>query len=232
MDSRSDEPADQHAAASVAPKRQALDELTIADRGSGLLRSALAFAALAHAGQRRQSDDAPFIRHPAEVAQLLRDAGCSEVVIAAALLHDTLDGTRVTVARLAMLFGDNVANLIQAVSEDPSITSYCQRKQQLRERVRATGHDAALLFAADTIANIRELPDRLRRDEERCGATARYSRTRDRLRRLHRLHFEHCHASLQMLQDVAADHSLVTQLARELDSAQITITHGTTSPHT
>jgi hypothetical protein len=145
-------------------------------------------------------------------------------------LHDTLDGARVTVARLAMLFGDDVANLVEAVSEDPSITTYRERKQELRERVRNAGRDAALLFAAAKIAEVRELPDRFRRDDERCDTTApaRHSRTRDRLKRSHQLRMEHYHASLHMLQDVAADHPLVKQLAHELANTPIATRRGTT----
>lgn len=127
----------------------------IEGRSSALVRSARTFAALVHAGRRRRgSDTAPHIRHRLEVAELLCDAGCSDVVVAAGLLHDTIDGARVTMARLATLFGDDVANLVAAVSEDPSITTYRERKQQLREHVRNAGHDAALLFAAATIAEV------------------------------------------------------------------------------
>jgi (p)ppGpp synthase/HD superfamily hydrolase len=233
MGSRSDERAGRPTAARRAAGRKTLAELAIADQDSALLRSARAFAALTHAGQRRESDGAPFIRHPSQVAQLLRDAGCSEVVVAAGLLHDTIDGTRVTVARLAMLFGHDVANLVAAVSEDPSITTYRQRKHELRERVRKARRDAALLFAATKIAEVRELPDRLRRNDERCDTTAptRHSSTRDRLKRSHQLHMEHYHASLQMLQDIAADHPLVTQLAREIANTPIATPRDTTSPH-
>jgi hypothetical protein len=45
-------------------ERRLLSNLAIAGQGSALVRSARAFAALVHAGQRRESDAAPFIRHP------------------------------------------------------------------------------------------------------------------------------------------------------------------------
>jgi (p)ppGpp synthase/HD superfamily hydrolase len=232
--SRSDKPASRPGVAQRrAWERRLSSGLASEDQGSSLVRSARAFAALIHAGQRRESDAAPFIRHPSEVAQLLGDAGCSDVVVAAGLLHDIVDGTRVTVARLATLFGGDVANLVAAVSEDPSIPTYRQRKRELRERVHNAGRDAALLFAATKIAEVRELPHRLRRDDERCDTTApaHRSRMRDRLQRSHQLHMEHYHASLHMLQDVASEHPLVKQLARELNNAQIAIAHGTTSDH-
>ena len=46
-----------------------------------------------HAGQRRQLDGAPFIEHPLEVAAILHDAGAPDHVIAAGILHDTLEKT-------------------------------------------------------------------------------------------------------------------------------------------
>jgi HD domain len=111
---------------------------------SSLIRSAMKFAACCHASQRRASDQAPFIEHPVEVARLLRDAGCPDVVIAAGLLHDVLENSPTSVAELTACFGAEVANLVQAVSDDPSIPSYRQRKQQLREQVRKAGGYASL----------------------------------------------------------------------------------------
>jgi hypothetical protein len=65
------------------------------DQASSLARSAREFAVRCHARQRRESDGAPFIEHPLEVARLLLDAGCSDVVVAAGLLRVTTRGRRV-----------------------------------------------------------------------------------------------------------------------------------------
>ena len=58
--------------------------------------SGLAYAARCHAGQRRESDGAPFIEHLSEVARLLRDAGCADVLVAAGLLHSVLQDTDIS----------------------------------------------------------------------------------------------------------------------------------------
>jgi (p)ppGpp synthase/HD superfamily hydrolase len=191
------------------------------DQAPSLARSALAFAAGHHAGQRRNSDGAAFIEHPLEVARLLREAGCSEVVVAAGLLHDIVEDTQVSVAELAEHFGADVANLVQAVSDDAAIHSYRQRKQMLREQVRGAGTDAALVFAADKISKVRELPDRVRRDRACFHAAGRGQRTRDLLERCHQLRLEHYDKSLRMLQDVASEHPLVKRLADELDACTL-----------
>jgi (p)ppGpp synthase/HD superfamily hydrolase len=207
------------------PKSATLADLAMNEAPS-LIRSALAFAALRHAGQLRDSDGAAFIAHPMEVARLLHDAGCSQVVIAAGLLHDTVEDTDVSVAELRTHFGADVANLVQAVSEDASIAIYRQRKQMLREQVRGAGTDAALLFAADKISKVRELPDRVRRDQARLDAAASRHRTRNRLERYHQLRLEHYNKSLRMLLDIAPRHPLVTRLADELANYPIAVRCG------
>jgi len=153
-----------------------------------------------------------------EVAGLLRDAGCSDVVIAAGLLHDLVEDTHVTVAELTTQFGAEVANLVQAVSEDASLPTYRERKQMLRQQVRDAGRDAGLVFAADKIAKVRELPDRVRRDHARLDATGSGHHARDRLNRYHQQRLEHYRESLRMLGGVAPQHPLVDRLADELDN--------------
>lgn len=193
------------------------------DQASSLTRSARAFAARCHARQRRESDGAPFIEHPLEVARLLRDAGCSDVVVGAGLLHDVVEDTDVSVTELAARFGAAVADLVHAVSDRACVESYRLRKQVLREQVRDPGVEAGLVFAADKISKVRELPDLARRDRARFGATARAMRTRDYLEHDYQMRLEHYHESLRMLQVAAPGHTLLERLARELDTCPIAI---------
>ena len=191
---------------------------------SRLVRSARRYAARCHARQRRQSDGAAFIEHPLEVARLLRDAGCSETVIAAGLLHDVIEDTHIDVTELTACFGSAVAGLVKAVSDDASITSYRQRKQLLRQQVRRAGHDAALLFAADKIAKVRELAVLVSRDRARFDATPHANRPAGRqLEQDYQLRLEHYHESLNMLQHIAPQHPLTQRLADELNDCLTTI---------
>jgi hypothetical protein len=194
------------------------------DQPSSLLRSAYSFAVLCHARQRRESDAARFIAHPVEVARVLRDAGCSEAVIAAGLLHDVAENSDVTLSELEARFGEDVAKLVAAVSDDAAVPGFRQRKQLLREQVRRAGGDAALLFCADKISKVRELPNRVTRDLEHLDPTARDSPTRHQLQQDHQMRLEHYRESLRMLQDVNAQHPLVKRLAVELDDCLIAIT--------
>jgi len=185
------------------------------DGGSSLIRAARTFATRCHARQRRDSDGARFVEHPLEVARLLRGAGCSDVVVAAGLLHDVLETTSVDADELRVCFGAEVAALVCAVSEDPRVGSYRERKARLREQVRRAGGDAALLFAADKISKVRELdaaPRRGRTDTR----SARDGHGEARSEHLRRLQIEHYHESLWMLRSVAPLHPLVDRLGDEL----------------
>lgn len=163
-------------------------------------RAALAFAELAHHGQTRTVDGAPFIEHPLEVGRLLHDAGAADHVIAAGVLHDTLEKTPTDADELRRRFGSTVAGLVAAVSEDPSVRGYRARKAALRRQVVAAGEDAATIFAADKVSKAREL---------RLGAGTGGARLR--ARRLE--HYRHC---LGLLEELLGDTRLVRQLRAEL----------------
>lgn len=178
---------------------------------------ALEFAARCHAGQLRDSDGAPFIQHPVEVARLLRDAGCSERVVAAGLLHDVVEDTDVGFAEISSRFGDEVAALVHGVTDDSCIEGYRLRKQVLRDQVRFVGGDVALLFAADKISNLRDLPRRIGRERARIEGLSPDDRTRRYLDNHHAMRLEHYRECLAMLQHVVPEHPLVEQLGEELE---------------
>ena len=176
---------------------------------------ALAYAARCHVGQRRESDGAPFIEHLSEVGRLLRDAGCADVVVAAGLLHGVVQDSDVSAAELTVRFGAAVSELVQAITDD-FVGSYAQRKHALREQIRDAGRDAALLLAANEIAEVRELADQVRRERTGVGPDAAPDDARDRLERYQQMRLREYHASLAMLRGAVPDHRLVRQLAREL----------------
>ena len=183
--------------------------------------TALAYAARCHLGQRRESDGAPFVEHLSEVARLLRACGCSDVVVAAGLLHGGVQDTDVGADELTARFGPNVATLVLATTDD-SVGSYPQRKQALRDQVRRAGSDAALVFAAMAIAEVRELADEVRRERSRPGAAATHAAPHDAARERYRqLCLAHHRASKTMLDGVVPGHRLVRQLADELASLPV-----------
>jgi (p)ppGpp synthase/HD superfamily hydrolase len=212
-------------------KRSPHADRAASDQACPLRGSALAFALRCHAGQRRSRDGAPFIEHPLEVARLLRTAGCSDVLVAAGLLHDVMANTEVSASELMERFGAAVAGLVAAVGNDASVHSYRRRKQVLREQVYSAGADAAVLFAADRISKLRELPNQVMRDRAQFDEAAPGSRVWGHLEYFHQLRLEHFQQSLRMLQHVAPRHPLVNRLADELDKSPITIRHGAIAGH-
>jgi hypothetical protein len=174
-------------------------------------QAAVAYAKRAHDGQRRRVDGAPFIVHPLEVASRLYDAGAPDHLIAAGVLHDTIEKTHVVASDLRERFGSRVATLVLAVSEDEHITGYEQRKAALREQVARAGEEALMLFAADKLSKIREL--RVGPTPARKSHSGGAAITRSRDRRL--THYRHC---LALLEDQLPDSPLVKQLRTELDA--------------
>jgi len=162
-------------------------------------RAALTYAEERHAGQRRKADGAPFIEHPIEVAWLLYRAGAPDHVIAAGILHDTIEKTDTDVSDLRARFGTRTAALVAAVSEDSEIPTYARRKAALRQQVAAAGPEALMVFAADKVSKVREL-------------SLEASSPKPSQRRM--THYRRC---LELLERLLTDSPLVMQLRSELN---------------
>jgi guanosine-3',5'-bis(diphosphate) 3'-pyrophosphohydrolase len=125
---------------------------------SELIARALAKATAAHAGQiRNGSGGLPYIEHPRMVAATLAARDYGETTLAAALLHDVVEDSDTTVEDLRAEFGDGVADLVAALSDDESIESYRDRKDEHRARVAAVDGDALAIYAADKLTNMTTL---------------------------------------------------------------------------
>lgn len=129
--------------------------LAAAMERSPLVAAALEKAAEAHAGQiRNGSGGMPYIEHPKAVATLLAEHGFDEEVLAAALLHDVVEDSDTTVEELRVSFGEPVAGMVAALSDDESIADYSARKVEHRERVAAADGAALAIYGADKLTNV------------------------------------------------------------------------------
>jgi len=125
---------------------------------SELIGEALEMAEEAHAGQTRNgSGGMAYIHHPVAVAELLAGHGFDEQAVAAALLHDVVEDSEASVADVAARFGQPVARLVEALTEDDSIEPFERRKDEHRRQVEEAGGDALAIYAADKLSNIRVL---------------------------------------------------------------------------
>ena len=123
-----------------------------------LLR-ALAFAANKHRDQRRKGAEAsPYINHPIGVAALLAtEAGVTdEVLLIAAVLHDTVEDTKTTFAELQGFFGAPVADLVRELTDDKSLPK-AERKRLQIDHAASLSWGAKQLKIADKICNIRDI---------------------------------------------------------------------------
>jgi len=187
------------------------------------VRKALESARGWHAGQQRESDGGAFLEHPLEVARLLRDAGCSDTVIAAGMLHDVLEHTEVTAKELEGRFGAVIADLVVSVTEDEHVGGYRMRKRSLRTQIEDAAYDALLIFAADKLSNVRELARMAQRDPQRYGPDSADEEVRAQL--------EHYRCSVVLLVSAGGWHPLVTRLAAELHAYDRGVVPAAALPH-
>ena len=120
---------------------------------------ALEFAAAKHVHHRRKGGrDIPYINHPIAVATLLATvAGVTDAdLLAAALLHDTVEDTDTTHEELVEQFGPDIAELVAEVTDDPRLPS-AQRKLTQEHEASSKSPRAKLLRLADKTANVHDI---------------------------------------------------------------------------
>jgi (p)ppGpp synthase/HD superfamily hydrolase len=189
--------------------RIASPPLAAAVERSPLVAAALEKARQAHAGQvRNGSGGLPYIEHPQAVAALLAEHGYDDEVLAAALLHDVVEDSETTVEELREQFGDRVADLVAALSDDESIDDYRQRKDEHRGRVRAADGDAFAIYGADKLTNVRTLRRTYREEGERV---------RDEFKVPLELKLEVWEADRAMLEEEAPELPFLDELDLELN---------------
>ena len=119
--------------------------------------TALAFAARAHANQRRKgAAQEPYVNHLIEVADLVAEAteGADADALIAALLHDVAEDCGVSHAQLADSFGAEVAHIVAECSDDMSLP----KDERHRARIAAAPHKTPrvhIVKIADLISNLR-----------------------------------------------------------------------------
>ena len=126
---------------------------------SELIHRALDFAAIRHQDQYRKNRDRPipYVSHCAAVGQILERAGFDDEVVAAGILHDTMEDAKVSFETLRRDFGDHVAVLVDQVSEQDKTLSWAERKRRYIERLGNASFEALAISCADKIHNIRSL---------------------------------------------------------------------------
>lgn len=131
------------------------------------IQKAINLASEKHSGQLRKADGLPYIVHPFAVAWILSNYTDDEDVIAAGLLHDTLeDVAGYRFDDIKKEFGEEVANIVKEVSEDkdPNIitdekATWKERKTKYLKHLKIASREAMIVSAADKIHNLSSLLD-------------------------------------------------------------------------
>src|SRR5215203_707074 len=124
-----------------------------------LVADAYNAAHAAHRGQTRKSGE-PFVYHPLATADVLAELRLDPTTIAAALLHDVLEDTRMTKVELAERFGDEVAEIVDGVTKLKRLPSGNLEEAQaesLRKMIVAMSRDVRVIIIklADRLHNMR-----------------------------------------------------------------------------
>lgn len=130
------------------------------------LKNAIKFAIKTHEvyqKQTRKGKDIAYITHPLTVGIILASAGAGEDVVAAGILHDTIEDStpekKVTFEMLSDRFGEKVAELVLSVSESDKKETWEERKSEALQHIEGFSHESLLVKSADVISNGLELLD-------------------------------------------------------------------------
>lgn len=174
-----------------------------------LVESALHYAARAHRLQVRKGSDVPYIVHPLGVMLILLETGeRNPHVLAAALLHDTVEDTGATLADLTRYFGAEVAAIVAGCSEPDKNDTWEARKAHTVTHLRTAPRPVLLVAAADKLHNLRSIQS----DHATLGEQVweKFKRGRDQTGWYYR-------AVTASLQHALPDHPIVLALATLVD---------------
>lgn len=127
-----------------------------------LLDRAIIFAVKAHHNTERRGKGFPYIVHPMEAVEIVATITPDQELLAAAALHDTIEDTDVTVEQIRTLFGNRIAELVHAESDQftegvSEEDSWHDRKQAAIDRLTHASHDAKIVAMGDKLSNMRAI---------------------------------------------------------------------------
>ena len=169
-----------------------------------LLDRAIVFAVRAHAGTERRGKGFPYIVHPMEAVEIVATMTKDQELLAAAVLHDTVEDTDTTVEQIRTEFGDRIASLVASESDIVvdgvnEEDSWHARKQAAIDRLARASHDAKMVALGDKLSNMRAIA----RDYAQQG-DALWNLFHVKDRKEHEWHYRGLADSLRELQETCA----------------------------
>ncbi|MBQ7451944.1 MAG: bifunctional (p)ppGpp synthetase/guanosine-3',5'-bis(diphosphate) 3'-pyrophosphohydrolase [Prevotella sp.] len=128
---------------------------------TSLLDRAITFAVKAHQGMERKGKGFPYVVHPMEAVCIVATMTNDQELLAAAALHDVIEDTDTTADDLKKEFGEHVAMLVEAESDDKTggskAETWHQRKQDTLDRLRNADLDIKIVALGDKLSNMRAI---------------------------------------------------------------------------
>ena len=123
-----------------------------------LFDKAAKFAIDAHRGGERKGKGYPYILHPMEAAGVVASLSTDPELLAAAILHDTVEDTDVTIEQIRQEFGDRVAGLVHhETSPLPHDAPWRDRKKAQADLIAAAPRDGKIVAIGDKLSNLRTI---------------------------------------------------------------------------
>ena len=168
------------------------------------------FSINAHNGQVRKNDkDVPYIVHPLYVGLLLKEYGFSDEVVAAGLLHDTIEDTKTTFKDIKKTFGDDIAYLVNTATEQDKRKSWENRKLEAIDKIYDLPLENKAIVACDKISNLEDI--RIKFEKEGKKDFSNFNRGEDK----QKWYYESIYYNL--IHNQNKNHPMFVKLKEEID---------------
>lgn len=128
-----------------------------------LVSEAIVFAVQAHDGMRRKQSERPYILHPMEAAVIVGSITSDQHVISAAVLHDVVEDTSITIEEVEARFGKRIRDLVEAETENkredlpPEDTWRVRKEESLVVLKNTDDLNVLIVWIGDKLANMRSI---------------------------------------------------------------------------
>ena len=126
-----------------------------------VINKAISFAVKKHEGQKRKGTDFPYIVHIYDVMQILQDNNAPIESIIAGILHDTVEDTNTTLNEIESIFGTNIRDMVDVLSENKNLP-YTERKLLQAYRLKNASFVTKLVKCADCLSNLKAIKNELK----------------------------------------------------------------------
>ncbi len=127
-----------------------------------ILDKAIIFAVKSHAGTERRGKSFPYIVHPMEAVEIVATITSDQELLAAAILHDTVEDTDVTIEQIRTEFGERIASIVAAETDKKekgksNESNWRKRKQDAINRIATAPMDVKIVAMGDKLSNMRAI---------------------------------------------------------------------------